>query len=53
MIQNPREIYLLFYYPSDEYVAVLTSDFELSFVDELDCRDLFNKDDTRERVLIC
>lgn len=49
---NPREMYLFFYYPSDEYVATLATDIELSFEDEIDCSDLFNIEDTRERVLV-
>ena len=49
--ENPREILLFFYYPSDEYVAFLMTG-ELTFLDEIDCRDLFSGDDERERILI-
>lgn len=49
---NPRDMYLFFYYPSDEYVAALTTDIDLSFEDEIDCMDLFDSSDNRERVLI-
>lgn len=49
---NPRVIQLFFYYPSDEYVAVLSTDEEIDFVDEIDCSDLFEKEDSRERILI-
>ena len=50
--EAPREMLLFFYYPSDEYVALLTTDMELSFEDEIDCQDLFEKQDARERVLM-
>ena len=49
--ENPREILLFFYYPSDEYVAFLMTG-ELTFLDEIECRDLFSGDDERERILI-
>ena len=39
--ENPREIQLFFYYPSDEYISELMTVDILSFVDEIDCRDLF------------
>ena len=50
--ENPREILLFFYYPSDEYAAFLMTAGELTFFDEIDCRDLFSGDDERERILI-
>lgn len=49
---RPREIFLFFYYPSDEYIAYLMSVDELMFLDEIDCRDLFEGEDKRERILI-
>ena len=50
--ENPREILLFFYYPSDEYVSLLMTDPDLMFEDEIDCRDLFDGKDPRERILI-
>lgn len=50
--EEEREIYLFFYYPSDEYIAYLMSVDELEFYDEIDCRDLFLGNDSRERVMI-
>lgn len=50
--ENPREMQLLFYYPSDEYIAYLMTQDELAFSDEIDCRDLFAGDDSRERIVI-
>ena len=49
--EDPREIMLFFYYPSDEYMAYLMTVEELSFYDEIDCRDLF-PGDSREQVVI-
>ena len=49
---EPREILLFFYYPSDEYVAWLMSVHELMFLDEIDCSDLFHSNYRRERVLV-
>ena len=50
--KNPREILLFFYYPSDEYVAYLMTKDTVSFFDEIDCRDLFEGDNKREKILI-
>ena len=46
-----REIRLFFYYPSDEYLAYLMTVDELVFADEIDCRELFDGDDARERIV--
>lgn len=48
----PRDMKLFFYYPQDEYVAYLMGVDELEFVDEIDCMDLFDENDERNRVLI-
>lgn len=50
--ENPREILLFFYYPSDEYVAYLMTKDEVSFLDEIDCMDLFEGGEIREKILI-
>ena len=50
--ENPRELFLFFYYPSDEYVAYLMGVDELEFYDEIECDDLFAGNDPRERILI-
>jgi len=49
--EHPREIYLFFYYPSDEYIAYLMTVEELEFYDEIECDDLF-RGDARERIMI-
>jgi len=48
----PREMLLFFYYPSDEYVSYLMTVKNLMFVDEIDCRDLFEGDNQREKILV-
>ena len=50
--EDPREIFLFFYYPADEYISCLMGVDELDFYDEIDCQDLFGGKDPRERILI-
>jgi SAM-dependent methyltransferase len=50
--EHPREIFLFFYYPSDEYIAHLMTVDELDFYDEIECDDLFEGQDSRERIMI-
>lgn len=49
---SPRNMKLFFYFPSDEYVSYLMTIDELEFYDEIDCSDLFEGNQERERVLI-
>jgi SAM-dependent methyltransferase len=49
--EEPREIFLFFYYPSDEFIAWLMTVEELEFYDEIECEDLF-RGDPRERIMI-
>ncbi len=50
--EEPREMQLFFYYPSDAYVSFLMTQDALMFSDEIDCRDLFDGNDPREKILI-
>ena len=50
--EAPRELLLFFYYPSDEYISWLMTVEEMQFTDEIDCRDLFEGENKRERILI-
>lgn len=50
--ETPREVYLFFYYPSDEYISYLMTMDALEFYDEIECDDLFAAGDPRERILI-
>ena len=49
---SPREMQLFFYYSSDEYISYLMTVDELTFFDEIDCRDMFPGNDCRERIVI-
>ena len=50
--KDPREILFFFYYPSDEYISYLMTIEEIEFMDEIDCRDLFEGNNRRERIMI-
>lgn len=50
--EHPRQMLLFFYYPSDEYISYLMTVDELTFEDEIDCRDLFDGGDERERIVV-
>ena len=50
--EKPREVFLFFYYPSEEYISYLMTVEELEFYDEIDCGDLFVGNDLRERIMI-
>ncbi len=49
---SPREMFLFFYYPADEYIAYLMTLDEVEFYDEIECDDLFPGSDPRERIMI-
>ena len=50
--ENPREILLFFYYPSEEYVSCLMTEEQLMFYDEISTEDLFEGKNAREKILI-
>ena len=50
--EKPRELFLFFYYPSEEYISYLMTVDELEFYDEIPCDDLFGGNDARERIMI-
>ena len=49
---NPRDIKLIFYYPSDEYISYLKSLKELKVEKKIDCNDLFEKKSERNVVWV-
>ena len=49
---NPREVFLFFYYPADDFLSYLMTVNELEFYDEIECDDLFEGNDPRERIMI-
>ena len=50
--ENPRQMYLFFYYPYDSGVASVMAESGFRFVDEIDCMDLYDLFDSRERILV-
>lgn len=50
--EDPRKVFLFFYYPADEYISYLMTVDELEFYDEIECDDLFEGNDPRERIMI-
>ena len=50
--ENPREILLFFYYPSDQYLTCLMTMGELEIYHEISCGDLFTGTDPREGIVI-
>ena len=50
--QAPRPMRLFFYYPYEETEAFLTHHPNLVVEDVIDCRDLFDGDDDREKILV-
>lgn len=49
---RPRRMLLLFYYALDSYLDCLGSEDALTYEGEIDCRDLFEPADEREKILI-
>lgn len=50
--EAPRQMRFFFYFPQAEYVAFLMQVDELEFLDEIDCRDLFEEKSDRNRIMI-
>lgn len=50
--ENPRYMKFFFYYPDEAYVSSLMTMDEMMFLDEVDCRDLFDGKDEREKILV-
>ena len=50
--RSPRHIMMFFYYPQDAYIAYLSSVPEIMFYDEIDCTELFDEEDYRNRIMI-
>ena len=50
--EEPRQMYLFFYYPSEEYISHIMREDRLMFVDEIETADLFPGEDVRERIMV-
>jgi len=48
----PKTIHLFFYYALDSYLTLLASEDRLQPAGEIDVRDLFGNNDSREKILI-
>ena len=48
----PRRIKLIFYYVTPEYFSCLGDYPEFELIQDIDCRDLFNSKDTKDRILL-
>ncbi len=50
--EHPRKMKLFYYYPSHDVLAYLMSLDEWIFLDEIDCEDLYDEKDERERIVV-
>lgn len=51
--EDPRSMRLFFYYPDEEYMSYLLIHPELEYLEEIDCRDLFDEwDNVREAIAV-
>ncbi|HAB93727.1 MAG TPA: SAM-dependent methyltransferase [Lachnospiraceae bacterium] len=50
--ERPRQIHILFYYPFEAETGALMREDSMMFVDEIDCTDLYEQYDQRERILV-
>jgi len=50
--ENPRRIQLFFYYATDEYMTYLMAEDLLRYAGGIDCRDLFDGGNEKERIVI-
>ena len=50
--EKPRQMYLFFYYPSEEYISHIMREDRLMFVDEIETADLFPGEDVKERIMV-
>ena len=50
--RNYREIKLFFYYPSDEYLDLLSNIGTIHHIEDLDCKYLFKNNDRREMIAV-
>lgn len=50
--EHPRLIRLFFYYMDDDMLAYMMMQNEFLFVDEIDCEDLYDHEDSHEHIMI-
>ena len=47
-----REMLIMCYYPSDEYLMCLSQEYNVTFVHEIDCSDVSDGDTEREKIVV-
>ena len=50
--ENPREIMIFLYYPDNDFISYMMGLDEFICVDEIDCTELYDEYDERERILV-
>lgn len=50
--ENQREMFLIFYYPSYEYLMHISQEYSLKLYDEIDCSDISDGEYEREKIVI-
>ena len=50
--ENPREIMIFLYYPDNDFMSYMMGLDEFICVDEIDCTELYEEYDERERILV-
>ncbi len=47
-----REMLIMCYYPSDEYLMCLSQEYNVTFVEEIDCSDVSEGEAEREKIVV-
>ena len=47
-----RELLIICYYPSDEYLMCLSQEYNVTFVHEIDCSDVSDGEAEREKIVV-
>ena len=47
-----RELLIICYYPSDEYLMCLSQEYNVTFVEEIDCSDVSDGEAEREKIVV-
>lgn len=50
--EQARRMTIICYYPSEPYIACLDAIDEAELVADINCKDLFNGKDPRERIVV-
>ena len=50
--ENPRDIMIFLYYPENDFMSYMMGLDEFICVDEIDCTELYDEYDERERILV-